>query len=69
MFGFDKPELIDDWITKIKNVSQKQEESLNITAIIDQGEAKPEPKPKQPNSLLVVVEAKIDKIDLNVFTT
>lgn len=30
---------------------------------------KAKPKKKEPNSLLVVVEAKIGKIDLTVFTT
>lgn len=52
-FGFEKPELIDDWITKIKNVSKK-DESLSTTIVVDQG-PKPKEQPKQPNSLLMIV--------------
>ncbi len=39
-----------------------------MTVVLEEA-PKAEPKQKEPNSLMVVVEAKIGKIDLTVFTT
>lgn len=69
-FGFDKPEQIDDWVTKIEKVSKEEETTQSLILEEEEEEAKKkEEKPKDHNSLTLQVEAKIQKIALTVHTT
>ena len=66
-FGFDKPELIEDWLTKIKKIAKKDEE-LTSTVLVTEESIHSESKTNH-NMLNIQVEAKIEKINVKVYLT
>lgn len=72
VFGFDKEEQIDDWITKIKATSKEQEfisQVVNSTAINAlSGLLNIAPK-KQHDKLNLFIQADIESIAIKVYTT